>query len=272
MPGLTFRTQALEKLSSPEQLDQLIRVTPARGWLALAGLACLLLPLLGWALWGRLETRTSAQGVLLPSGGLCLITAQQAGQVSELRVWLGQHIQTGQVVARLQPAGSNSSPQELVSRCDGIVVDIAGLAGDPLQSGQWLVTVEPAGQPLEVVAYLPLDEARSLSHGLPARISPAGFQAEVTGYLLGEVRWVGQYPIDAQTLARQVGSQALAQALWPQGALVEVHITLAEHPGEYRWSLNRQPGQLLASGTPCAVSILLERRAPIELIFPRLSQ
>lgn len=271
MPGLIFRTQALEKLSSPEQLDQLIRVTTLRGWLALAGLACLLAPLFGWALWGSLETRTVAQGVLLPEGGLCLVPAPQDGQVSEIRTWLGGQIEPGQVVMALQPAGAGA-PQEVISRCGGKVVDLPVQPGQPVEHGQGLLTVEPAGQPLEAVVYVPLDQARSLSPGMAVRISPAGMEAEVYGYLLGEVRLVGQYPVDLQALERRVGSQSLAQTFLQRGVLVEVRITLGSRPGEYRWSLQRPPGKALSSGTPCTASILLERRAPIELIFPRLSQ
>ena len=38
-----FRQAALERLASPEQLDQLMQVTTPRGWLALAALGCLLI-------------------------------------------------------------------------------------------------------------------------------------------------------------------------------------------------------------------------------------
>ena len=39
---MIFRKVALERLSSPEQLDQLMQVTSPKGWLALAGLGALL--------------------------------------------------------------------------------------------------------------------------------------------------------------------------------------------------------------------------------------
>ena len=37
-----FRKVALDRLSSPEELDQLLRVTTSRSWLALLGLGGLL--------------------------------------------------------------------------------------------------------------------------------------------------------------------------------------------------------------------------------------
>lgn len=272
MPGLTFRTEALEKLNSPEQLDQLMRVTTFKGWLALAGLFCLLVPIFAWGLWGSLETRASAQGMLLPAGGLCIVSAPSDGQVTEVLVGLGQEIREGQVVVRLRLAVAGSPPQDVPGTCSGKVVDISVRPGDTVQRGVGLMTIEPAGQPLEVVAYLPLVEARSVAPGMPARIALSGVQTGVYGYLLGEVRSVSQFPVDPQELARQVGSQSLAQDLLRRGTLVEVNIDLGGSRGAYQWSLNRVPGQPLTSGTPCQVSILLDRRAPVELIFPSLSQ
>ena len=64
----------------------------------------------------------------------------------------------------------------------------------------------------------------------------------------------------------------LAQAFLQKGAVIEVHVTLASAPGGYQWSLNRQLSQPLTSGTPCAISILLERQAPFALIFPGFSR
>ena len=47
-PSNIFRKVSLERLASPEQLDQLMRVTDARGWVALAGLGLILLTAVGW--------------------------------------------------------------------------------------------------------------------------------------------------------------------------------------------------------------------------------
>ena len=269
MAKLTFRPQALEKLASPEQLDQLIRVTTLKNWLALVSLVFLLIPLLGWSLWGRLETRVPARGLLLPTGGLCVASASQAGQITAIHVSLGQEVQAGQALAAIQPGSAPAVlPEEAFSPCSGKVAGISVRSGDQVEQGLALFMIEPAGQHLEAVAYMPLEEARTISPGMLARISPAGLQAEVYGYLMGTVSSVGQYPIDQQVLARQVGSQSLAQTFFQNDALVEVYINLAGSPGDYQWSLNRQPSQPLTSGAPCSISILLERQAPMALIFP----
>jgi HlyD family secretion protein len=97
-----FRKVALERLSSPEQLDQLLRVTEPRGWLALGGLGAVILASLGWAVFGSIPTEARGEGILLRRGGVSNLVAAEAGQVEELLVGVGDVIATGQVVARIR--------------------------------------------------------------------------------------------------------------------------------------------------------------------------
>ncbi|HLM66603.1 MAG TPA: hypothetical protein VK358_03705, partial [Longimicrobium sp.] len=60
-----FRSVALERLSSPEQLDQLMQVTTPRGWLLLVGVGALLATALVWGLLGSVPERIAGQGILI---------------------------------------------------------------------------------------------------------------------------------------------------------------------------------------------------------------
>jgi HlyD family secretion protein len=95
-----FRKVALERLSSPEQLDQLMQVTNPRGWLALAALGALLLTAVFWGVFGSIPTEAAGEGMLLRSSVSSLV-ARESGQVQEILVNVGDEIQKGQVVARL---------------------------------------------------------------------------------------------------------------------------------------------------------------------------
>ena len=63
-----FRKVALDRLSTPEQLDQLMRVTSPAGWLALAVLGSLLVLAVGWSIWGTIRLAMPAQAIIAPSG------------------------------------------------------------------------------------------------------------------------------------------------------------------------------------------------------------
>jgi len=97
-----FRKVALERLSSPEQLDQLVQVTNPRGWLALGTLGALLLAAIGWGIWGSIPTEATGSGILIRQGGVSDVVTAATGQVDEILVKVGDVIAKGQLVARIR--------------------------------------------------------------------------------------------------------------------------------------------------------------------------
>lgn len=97
-----FRSVALERLSSPEQLDQLMQVTTPRGWLLLLGVGALLATALVWGVMGSVPERIAGQGILIRSGGVLEVEAPGDGRVTDVAVRVGDVVSEGQVVARIQ--------------------------------------------------------------------------------------------------------------------------------------------------------------------------
>jgi HlyD family secretion protein len=100
-----FRKVALERLSSPEQLDQLLQVTNPRGWLALGALGALLLVAVIWGVFGSVPTTAEGGGILIRQGGVASLVSTASGQVEEILVAVGQVIAKGQVVAKVRQQG-----------------------------------------------------------------------------------------------------------------------------------------------------------------------
>lgn len=99
-----FRQAALDKLASPEQLDQLMQVTTPKGWLALFAALVLLGTALVWAVFGKIATQVSGRGILIRPGGVFVIAAHGDGTVKDIRAKPGQAVTAGEVVAEiLQP-------------------------------------------------------------------------------------------------------------------------------------------------------------------------
>ncbi len=101
MQNKIFRKASVERLSSPEQLDQLMQVTTARGWIALGALVGLLAIAVTWSLVGSIPTRVHGTGVLIKTGGVYDIVPLAAGQLSDIAVRPGDFVREGQVVARI---------------------------------------------------------------------------------------------------------------------------------------------------------------------------
>ena len=63
-----FRKAALERLSSPEQLDKAITVSKPVSWIALLGLTVVVAAVVVWAVFGSLPDAVAAQGIAVRSG------------------------------------------------------------------------------------------------------------------------------------------------------------------------------------------------------------
>jgi HlyD family secretion protein len=97
-----FRKVSLERLSSPEQLDQLMQVTNPTGWIALGATGVLLAASLGWGFYGSIPTEAQGEGILIRRGGVAELVATGSGPVDELLVAVGDVLAKGQVVARVR--------------------------------------------------------------------------------------------------------------------------------------------------------------------------
>jgi HlyD family secretion protein len=105
MNAKIFRQVALERLSSPERIDQAWRVTTPKEWLALLGIFFFLGAVVAWSFEGSLATKVTAQGVIIRRGGVINVVASGSGLVARLDVKTGDTVQANQVIAKIaQPA------------------------------------------------------------------------------------------------------------------------------------------------------------------------
>lgn len=96
-----FRKSALEKLSTPEKLDQLIKVTGPKAWIALVTVFVALGTGICWAVFGTVKTKLDAIGVVL-GGEVHEVVATSQGQLVKLHVAIGDKVKKGDVIATIQ--------------------------------------------------------------------------------------------------------------------------------------------------------------------------
>lgn len=95
------RKIALERLTSPEQLDLLLHVITPSAWLAWLPLAALVVAGLLWGILGTIPTTVSGRAILLQQGGLVDLSSSVGGRVAKLEVALGSRVIPGQTIARI---------------------------------------------------------------------------------------------------------------------------------------------------------------------------
>lgn len=96
-----FRKVSLERLSSPEQLDLLMRVTSPKGWVALIALCALVVMAIYWGFFGSIPTKVKGTCILMSTTGTGEIVSPGVGRVTDISVNAGDNIHQGQIVARI---------------------------------------------------------------------------------------------------------------------------------------------------------------------------
>lgn len=98
-----FRKESLERLSSPEQLDQLMHVVGPKSWLPLAALGGLTFVAIVWSIVGRIPITVMGQGILIRPQKIVLMQTPASGQILTIGVKAGDAVKKGDVIATLDP-------------------------------------------------------------------------------------------------------------------------------------------------------------------------
>ena len=119
MSGQLFRAAAIERLSTPERLDEPFLVTTSMDAIALAALLALAMVGLAAALLVRVPQLVHGTGILLLPAGMLDVSVETGGRILAVDVEVGQSIRKGQVVARLdQPELENARAQAQAEAAD----------------------------------------------------------------------------------------------------------------------------------------------------------
>lgn len=261
-----FRDVALRRLSSPDQLDQLIRVTSPRAWLALLAAAILLAGAIIWSLVGSVSTKAQGHGILLNNGGVYLLVAHSEGRVTDLRFEPGDIVKKGDVVARidqpslveeinairgalrvLKEAGQSSSAEyremaaaleelrsrliyesQIISPVDGRVLEQGVRMGSVVSPGNSILVLEQHGATvrLEAILYVSAEMAGKIHPGMDVQIAPTIISKEEYGLLLGKVSSIAEYPETTESMMQTLGNENLVKLLAGHDASVQVLVEL----------------------------------------------
>jgi HlyD family secretion protein len=416
-PNQIFRQAALDRLSSPDQLDLLTQVTTPKGWIALYTLLGSVVVALAWGIWGSLPTTVAGSGIITRAGGVLEISTSTQGRVKELRVDIGDVVKAGDVIAVIaQPdlereihlleekladlkerelsqrsfaargenlqgdlrnsqkkgledqigmassrlksieeriktqeqlleqglitrqqllnsrverdsvrqeidsaqgqlrqlavrhlEGSKQSESErvgmqlqradlerqiesrkeslkqaanVISPYSGRVIEIkAGGVGSLVGNGTTLLSLEPTGAngaagALSVVMFAPGGTGKNIKPGMLVQVSPGNVKREESGFMIGTVRWVADYPSSQQGIMRILQNENLVNDLTKGGAPLKILVDLVPDPSSptgFQWSSRKGPSDyIVAAGTLCQLSVVTEREPPIALVVPAL--
>jgi Biotin-requiring enzyme len=266
-----FREEAMEKMSSPDELDRLMRVTDPKGWLALIALLALVAAAVVWGVFGSVPVQVSGdKGVLLAGDSRSQAVSQTSGLVTDVRVEIGDHVKEGQVLARVRP--NDGAETDVVSLFDGRVDEILIEEGRFLERGQQVAVIKRGNKPLQAFVFVAGEQGKQLEKGMPVHVLPSTVKAEEFGFMQGEVTSVSKFPVTEDEMFLLLENQSLVDELSTgSGDQHRVDVELLRDqstPSGFKWSSSQGPPFGITRGTLCTATFVLGRQHPVNLVLP----
>lgn len=407
-----FRKVALDRLSSPEQLDRVITIASPIGWSALSAIVMLSLAIIAWGIFGIVPTRVEGSGILVSRGGQVFdamapatgivasvaaigtdvkkgdvvatledrqldqdllhannILREQEQELAQVTARYGREIEarrrvnaqqrenlaniiasaqqrhvfyadllrgdeqamTGgfltrrfveatrqqmeqaeqderrarndllridadeldfadrrdQEVSRQQEAVNTArrTVEELTTRLErstrivspiaGHVTEVKATVGTFVAPGKAVLSIETAGEGLELVLYIPADQGKKITPGMIVQIAPATVKKEEFGTLQGKILEISEFPVSSEGMLAVLQNAQLVTRFSAQGAPYAARVKLVPDnttPSGYAWSGGHGPPVALSSGTTATAEVTVHTQAPITLVLPLLRQ
>jgi len=94
-----FRKSAIDKISSPEQLDELMQITNPKSWIMLISLFLIIVTGIVWGFVGVVKDTVEGRGLLVQTGGIYDIYSNTSGQVKSILFNENDYVVEGDVIA-----------------------------------------------------------------------------------------------------------------------------------------------------------------------------
>jgi multidrug efflux pump subunit AcrA (membrane-fusion protein) len=273
-----FRKTALDQISSPDQLDQVIVITPPSFWIAMLGAGIILLTALIWSITGSIPFEVNANGIYITDSGVHVVYSTSDGIVDEVPVTDGDKIEKGDVIARL------SDKTEIRADMSGYVMGLIVSPGNPVSMGSAVCRIaeENFGQPytttdddpMSVILYVPFSEGKKIKTGMEVKVYPTTVNRQEYGHINAVVSEVGDYAASTEEMQNQLGDNSLVQSFRNAGPVIQIQCSLNKDNSTksgYEWSNKKGAAVELLPGTTVNADIVTERKAPITRLVPILT-
>lgn len=276
---LKFRTQAVKHVSSPEQLDQPLKVVPLKIWLVLWGIFIFFIMVIFWSIFGRVNTVITAPCILYPSEGPPVRAVSfTSGIVSKVLVSPNELVKPNQELIEITQGTPPNLKIEKISNIYGLskVINIGTSRGAWVSPGTHLVMLQPISPEntdLTGYAFISLVNGKKISPNMDIHIMLDQANPAVFGYLKGKIDWISLYPTTKTILENFLQNSFLTARFSAQGDPFEIKFHLiknAKTSSGYQWTTKEGFPEPIQPGSTGTLHIIAEEQAPISFIFPRI--
>lgn len=266
-----YREEAMKEITSPEELDQVIKITDRKTNILVLGIILIIITCIIWGYFGSLPVTISGSGIIMPEGGVHHILPGQEGILKSILVSQGQYLHEGEVVGTLEL--DDGTIIDIISKMNCRVSEIRSLVGDFILSEEKLISVVEATEDkevLEAIMFVPVEQGKNLTRGLDVHIQPSNVNKEEYGFIKGVVMQVSEYPVSQQRLLALLGTEALVSRFSEGQVVLEVEVDFILSDSTvsgYEWSTPEGPPFKIYEGTLCNASFIIETRNPMEFVL-----
>lgn len=269
-----YRKASLERISSPEQLDTMLKISSPLSWLALLGATLIVAVTVVWAFVGRIPMTVTSTGIIVAPNGTNAIYSDAAGKVVRVFAAPGDKIYENDVVMEIET--ERGERQQIVSDQVGFVSQIIKPEGSTITQNSEVLRVSPNTTAQQVVVcYVLTTDAQKVSRGDQAYISLSSSDSKSFGHMVGRVINVDAGAASSSAQSNILGSENnLNNAFTSDGKAVTA-VTCELYPSSrstsgYFWSNSRGETLAVNNRDICSVKIITKQVRPIEKLFEKL--
>lgn len=270
-----YRKSSLERISSPEQLDKVLKVTTPLSWLVLIGVTLIVLVTVIWSVVGTIPVTITTKGIVSSHVGSNAVYIEETGTVVSVRVRVGEDLHLGDPVMTYK----NSSNEIVIVYSDqvGTVTSLAVKNGDTMNPGSEIIRVTPsaAGSQI-VVCYVPLAQAKKLERGMKVNVTLDSQDSQSYGNMVARIINIDAYAASTTGMSSVIGSgNNLESTFTKEGAVVSVACELypdSDTVSGYYWSNDKGASVAVTNGSLVTAKIVTEEVKPITKLFSKLSE
>ena len=266
-----YRKSALERISSPEQLDKAVRITSPMSWLALIAITMIVIVTVIWSI----PVTVTTQGIVAAPVSTNAVYLQESGTVAAVMVRPGDKLRFNDPV--LSYKMGSGEIKTLYSDQHGLVSDVMVEKGASVIQGNEAVRVSPSVSGNQVVVcYISVNDAKKLKRGMDAQIYLSAADSQTYGHMVARVVSIDSYAASSEGMAYVLGSgNHMVESFLSNGAVVSVTCELypdnATQSGYY-WSNPKGAKLDVDNGSLASVKIITDEVAPITKLFAKLKE
>jgi hypothetical protein len=179
-----FRAKALAQVDIPKQIDNLLPITSPKIWIAIAGVAGVLIAAIIYAAGTPQVTSVTTTGRAVAESGVVTVGTIDEFVLNKTEVTEGIEVRQGELLA--EGTGAGGTTVTLTAPTDGTIWQILASPGQVLPGGTAVLTILPPGSDTQVFVPVPQEASSGVQVGQRAQVLGSDFAVSGTVSAISE--------------------------------------------------------------------------------------